>query len=183
MLRVDPVGSLAALGLEGFDSVASFFHRAGHEAADRVFLPSHLVHDLDQRGPVLPLQQRDDLGGLAALTRTSAFIFLSSFLGFGRGLGGDGLFLVALAVADAPLAAFALPLAFLSAFGFAGSGAGSAALPSPWMASQILLAPALVVLNPFTGFTPGRLFQIATKRSAGHAAANCANSFSLVKNS
>src|ERR1700679_2587386 len=41
------------------------------------------------------------------------------------------------------------------------------------MLSQILLAPALAVLNVSTGVTPGRLFQITTKRSSGHALANC----------
>jgi hypothetical protein len=32
------------------------------------------------------------------------------------------------------------------------------------MRSQILLAATLGFLNPFTGFTPGRLFQMATSR-------------------
>src|SRR5580700_3287112 len=104
--------------------------------------------------------------------------FLTAFLALGAALAGMA-FLVGLAFAGAPLAAFAPPLAFLAAFGFAGS----AALPSPWIAAQILLAPALAVLNPLTGFTPGRLFQIATKRSAGHAPASLASSFWLAKDS
>src|SRR5208283_5198643 len=37
------------------------------------------------------------------------------------------------------------------------------------------------LLNPFTGFTPGRLFQMATRRSAGQAAANSASSFSTAE--
>jgi hypothetical protein len=41
MLRFDPVGALASVRLEGFDSVPGFLHRASHEAADGVFLPSH----------------------------------------------------------------------------------------------------------------------------------------------
>jgi hypothetical protein len=47
------------------------------------------------------------------------------------------------------------------------------------MFAQVLLAPDLAVLNVSTGLTPGRLFQIATNRSTGQAAASCASSFSL----
>jgi hypothetical protein len=43
------------------------------------------------------------------------------------------------------------------------------------------LAAALPLLNPFTGVTPGRLFQMASKRSVGQAAASSANSCWLVK--
>jgi hypothetical protein len=43
------------------------------------------------------------------------------------------------------------------------------------------LVAALPLLNPFTGFTPGRLFQMATKRSAGQAAASSSSSFLLAK--
>src|ERR1039458_3852056 len=89
--------------------------------------------------------------GPAASSAFAAFLALGAFL---AGLA----FLVALAFAGAPLAACAPPLAFLWAFGFAAS-AGS---PSPWMRSQMRLAAALRLLNPFTGFTPGRLFQAAT---------------------
>jgi hypothetical protein len=42
-----------------------------------------------------------------------------------------------------------------------------------------LLAAALGFLNPFAGVTPGKLFQIATKRSAGQSAANCVSSSEL----
>jgi hypothetical protein len=38
MLRFDPVGALASVRLEGFDSVPGFLHRASHEAADGVSL-------------------------------------------------------------------------------------------------------------------------------------------------
>ena len=91
-------------------------------------------------------------------------------------------FLVALPFAGAPLAAFAPPLAFLAAFGFV-SGAGLTASPSPSMRSQILLTPALAVLKLFTGSTPGRLFQIATTRSAGQVPASRASSLWLAKDS
>jgi hypothetical protein len=67
MLRVDAIGALATLGLEGLDGVTGLLHRASHEAADRVALPSHLAHDLRQRGPVLPLQHGDHLSRFAAL--------------------------------------------------------------------------------------------------------------------
>jgi len=39
------------------------------------------------------------------------------------------------------------------------------------------LAAALLFLKRFTGVTPGRLFQMAIRRSAGHAAASSASSF------
>src|ERR1035441_8010756 len=56
--------------------------------------------------------------------------------------------LVSLAFVGAPLATRAPPLAF----GFAGcSGAAR-----PWVLSQMRLAAALALLNPCTGFTPGR---------------------------
>ena len=64
MLRVDPVGALTSLRLEGLDLVAGLLHSAGHEAADGVLLPAHLVHDLGQRRAVLPLEQGDYLRGL-----------------------------------------------------------------------------------------------------------------------
>ena len=50
MLCVDAVGPLTLVGFEGFYGVAGLLHRAGHEAANRVFLPAHLVHDFGQRG-------------------------------------------------------------------------------------------------------------------------------------
>ena len=49
------------------------------------------------------------------------------------------------------------------------------------MRVQIRLTAALAVLKLFTGVTPGRLFQIATRRSAGQAAASSASSFWLAK--
>src|SRR5580658_10037927 len=75
------------------------------------------------------------LGGSALPTASPLSSFLALFLALGAGLAGAA-FLVALPFAGAPLAALALPLAFLLAFGFAGA---SAALPRPWMLSQILL--------------------------------------------
>jgi hypothetical protein len=49
------------------------------------------------------------------------------------------------------------------------------------MLSQMRPAAALLLLNRFTGSTPGRLFQVATKRSAGQAAISSASSFWLLK--
>ena len=54
--------------------------------------------------------------------------------------------------------------------GFSGS-------PRPWMRSQIRLAPTLARCKPFTGVTPGRLFQMATSRSAGQVPASWLSSF------
>ena len=88
--------------------------------------------------------------------------------------------MVALPFAGAPLAAGAPPLAFGAglAFGFGSAFAGS---PKLWMRSQILPAATLALLKLFTGFTPARLFQMATSRSAGQAAVRSASSFWLAK--
>jgi hypothetical protein len=91
MLLVDPVSTLALVGFEGLDGVSSFLHRAGHEPADGVLLPARLVHDLRQRGPVLPLEHGDHLGRLAALARPSGLLWFGALFGLGRGLGGGGL--------------------------------------------------------------------------------------------
>jgi hypothetical protein len=48
-LGFDAVGSFSALGLEGFDVVPGLLHRAGHEASDRVLLPAHFGHGIDQQ--------------------------------------------------------------------------------------------------------------------------------------
>ena len=69
MLLVDPIGALARVGLEGLYGVPRLLHRTGHEPADRMSLPAHLLHDLRQRGAVLPLEHRDHLASLAALAR------------------------------------------------------------------------------------------------------------------
>ena len=73
MPRVDPVCAFAFVGFEGLDGIARLFHGAGHEAADGVLLPSHLVHDLCQGGAVFPQQQGDHLSGFAAFARRRAF--------------------------------------------------------------------------------------------------------------
>src|ERR1017187_5104618 len=106
---------------------------------------------------------------------------LAAFLALGAALAGVA-FLVALAFAGAPLADCAPPLAFSFAFGFvACSGFGSSGAPSPLMRSQMRLAAALLLLKLSTGVTPVRLFQIATRRSVGHALASSASSFWLEK--
>ena len=87
MLLVDPVGAVALFRFEGLDGVASLLHRAGHEPADCVLLPSHLVHDLGQGSPILPLEQIDHLSGLAALARSRALLFFGGPFGFRRVLG------------------------------------------------------------------------------------------------
>src|ERR1035437_211306 len=100
---------------------------------------------------------------------------LAAFLPLGAFLAGVA-FLVALAFAGAPLAACAPPLGLRSAFGFGAS-------PRLWICSQIRPAAALGVLKLFTGFTPVRLFQMATRRSAGQPAASSVRSFWLAKES
>src|SRR5450759_3516534 len=87
MLLVDAVGALTAFRLEGFHLVPSLLHRAGHEAPHRVLLPAHLVRDLVERGAVLPLEHRDNLGRLAAFTNGASGFFLA----FGRVFPGSGL--------------------------------------------------------------------------------------------
>src|ERR1035441_1437971 len=49
------------------------------------------------------------------------------------------------------------------------------------MRSQMRLAAVLALLKLSTGVTPGKLFQMATSRSAGQAAASSASCFWLVK--
>src|ERR1019366_9789794 len=73
------------------------------------------------------------------------------------------------------------PLPFFPAFGFAGVSSGCAASPRPLMRCQMRLASALLLLKLSTGVTPVRLFQIATRRSAGQALASSASSFWLPK--
>src|ERR1035437_7903879 len=105
---------------------------------------------------------------------------LAAFLALGEVLA-PVVFVVDLALAGAPLAACAPPLAFLSDFGFAGFDSGAVASPRPWMDSQMRPAATLAFLKPFAGFTPVRLFQIATSRSAGHCPTRLKSSFWLAK--
>src|SRR5260370_11153843 len=83
-LRFDRVAALALVGFEGLYGVSGFLHRTGHEPADGVLLPAHLVHDLRQRGAVLALQHGDHLRRLAARARPHAFLGVGGLLGFGR---------------------------------------------------------------------------------------------------
>ena len=92
-------------------------------------------------------------------------------------------FLLDLPLAGGLGAACALPLAFFVALDFAGFSSGFAASPSPWMRSQMRLAAALGVLKRSTGSTPGRVFQRATRRSAGQPTSSSASSFWLAKES
>src|ERR1022692_174563 len=201
MLLVDPVRPFAALGFEGLDLVPGLLHRAGHEAADGVFLPAHLFHNLGQRGSALPLQHGDHLGGLAALARRGSILRLDDLFALRRVVGAV-VFLAALPLAGAPLAtcaprvaACAPPLAFRSAFGLAGWSAfgsgvptgaaafGATGSPNPWMRAQIRLMAVFRSLNFLTAVTPGRLFHTARSLSAGQWAARSANSCWLAKES
>jgi hypothetical protein len=73
MLLVDPVGALALFRFERLDAVSGLLHRAGHKAANGTPQPTHLLHDLFQRGAVLALKHGDHLGCLAALARRARF--------------------------------------------------------------------------------------------------------------
>jgi len=72
-------------------------------------------------------------------------------------------------------------LRFLSAFGFAGSTSGLAGSPKLWMRSQIRTMAVLASFSFLTGFSPAKLFRIATRGSAGQDAANSASSCWLLK--
>ena len=99
-------------------------------------------------------------------------VFLGALADFLAGV----VFFVVLDLAIAPLAACVPPSAFRSAFGFGSS-------PRVWICSQIRPVATLAVLKLFTGLTPGRLFQMAAKRSADQLAARSARFFWLVKES
>src|ERR1017187_2816283 len=87
----DAVSTLASLGLEGLHGVPGLFHRASHEPAHRVLLPSHALHDLREGGAVLALQHGDHLGRLAARARSGDLGHRGGLLGRGCFLGGGGL--------------------------------------------------------------------------------------------
>src|ERR1017187_4316797 len=90
-MLLDAVSTLASLGLEGLHGVPGLFHRASHEPAHRVLLPSHALHDLREGGAVLALQHGDHLGRLAARARCGHPGHRGRLLGRGRFLGGGGL--------------------------------------------------------------------------------------------
>src|ERR1035438_3730172 len=126
------------------------------------------------RGPVASF-------ALAVFFGVDAVLALGAFL-------AAGTFLLALPLVGAPLAACARPVAFFPAFGFVGvvsgfsaSGSGCAASPKPWMRFQMRLAAVLGSFSFFAGFSPGRLFRIASRRSAGQALASSASSCWLAK--
>jgi hypothetical protein len=72
-----------------------------------------------------------------------------------------------------------------AASGFAASGSGCASSPIPWIRVQMRLAQrSLAAFRSgrfFRATTPGRLFQVATRRSAGQALVSSVNSCWLVK--
>jgi len=49
MLLGKAIRPITALGLEGFDRVPSFLHRASHEPAHGMPLPGHSFHGVDQQ--------------------------------------------------------------------------------------------------------------------------------------
>src|ERR1039458_8300099 len=78
------------------------------------------------------------------------------------------------------LASFLARVVFLVDGGFVGSF-GSGFSPSAWIRLQIRPAADLTLWKPFTGSTPGRLFQISAKRSGGQAEDRSVSCFWLVK--
>ena len=183
MLLVDPVGALALVGFEGLDGQAEFLAKGGgYKRARRVRKPPVDAMISASVAPFLRFSIAMTCSVLLPSRGAALFSALAAFLALGAFFTGV-VFLVALAFVDAPLAACALPLAFLSAFGFAGFASDLGASPRPWMRSQMRLAAALAFLKLFTGFTPGRLFQMATSRSAGQPAASSAKSFWLANES
>src|ERR1700724_1857254 len=70
---LDGVAALPVSGPGGSDRQAHLLAQgAGDEAPDRMRVPAGCLHDLLQAGPTRPLQQIEDLPGLAALTRNVA---------------------------------------------------------------------------------------------------------------
>src|ERR1022692_1739176 len=104
----------------------------------------------------------------------------AAFLPWGAFLAA-GAFLADLLFTGAPLADCAPAFGLRVAFGFAGATSGLAASPKLWMRAQMRLAAVVASLNFLVGFSPGKLFRIANRRSAGQPAANSASSCSLVK--
>src|ERR1022692_619832 len=139
MLLADPIGALPFVGFEGLDLAPGLLHRAGHEAANRVLLPAHLLHDLDQGGSVLALEHGNDLSRLAALADGASRLFLA----LGHALRAAGL-RTRLPFEGAPLGNCAPRLALRSAFGFSGWFAfGFSGSPKPWMRFQARLIAVL----------------------------------------
>ena len=78
------IDALPVLALRGYDDEPHLFaERAADEAANTVRLPACGFDDLLQGGALWPLHQLEDLGGFAALARSSMPLAL-------RGLGGFG---------------------------------------------------------------------------------------------
>lgn len=185
MLPGKPIAPLTSFRLERLDREPGLLRRAGHKPADRVTLPAHFVHDLADRGALGPLQQRDYLGRLGTLARSGGF-HLRCFLPLERGLGRGGLLsrppLCRRTLGGPCATGGLLPGPGLRGLGRrpAASASGCAPSPKSRMRSQILVAATLLVLNRFTGATPGRQFQVATIRSGGHPAIRSASSWRLL---
>jgi hypothetical protein len=183
LLRVDAVGALASLGLEGLDLVPSPFQRSSDESADAVRLPAHLLHNLGQRSSALALEHGDDLSRLAALAGTSLRLgWFRCLSAFGRFLRRGGLF------PRLDLRGRALGARGRSRRRFCGGSVSGVTAPfSLCRAFQIRATAIARVSNFLTGFssvkgaTPAKLFQTSTKRSAGQPAAQPASSSELTK--
>src|SRR5436190_11385230 len=106
---------------------------------------------------------------------TTAFLLPSRAPASPSGRCGRGAF-----AADAR---FLFALGLRAALACAGATAGlcgaTAGLSCP-RAFQTRLTPTLRLVNLLTGTTPGRLFQISTRRAAGQLPASCANSSRLL---
>src|ERR1022692_3520702 len=74
LLLRQSIAALTPFRFEALDGEPGLLHRAGHEPADRVTLPAHLVHDLGNRRALGPLKHRNHLGSLAPFARPSGFL-------------------------------------------------------------------------------------------------------------
>ena len=200
MLLANSVSPLTALGFEALDGESRLLHGARDEAPHRVLLPGHRRHNLGNRRAVLALQHRDHLRHLAALARALRFGGLGGFRGLGRGLFGGGLLrrgslggrnvgrllrngrsgagsgLSAIAAGFNRDARFLDLIGNRSRFsyrrGFVCLAAAGAVSPRLSRAFQMRLTAVWRSLNFLTGLTPGKLFQISTRREAGQSAAS-----------
>jgi len=129
----DGVGALAVFALGGNDGQAHLLADGPRqEPANAVRLPASGLHQFLSRNAAVPLQQVQDLRGLAAVA--GAFGLFRGFGRFGRFLGG-GAFLPGFAFLGATFARCAPARAFLPGFSLAVWVAAVSSLimlVSPW---------------------------------------------------
>src|ERR1700693_4629265 len=135
-LGADDAIDALAVQLLGDQGEAQFLSDcAGEEASHRVLLPSRLLHDRRDRGPLRPAQQRNHVGLLGTGARSGSFISpaLSWAGGCGRGLAPShrrgGRLLGRVIVR--PLAGFGLDPDGLKALLGDAQGARTVAITSP----------------------------------------------------